>query len=199
MINIIRFFFQYLKQRQDIYSDKIQRDFQPLEYIEIKQKKKLIIKLNDDWAFSCNLDNFYDFIKFNAVKTQAIGSIEKLNDLDDSANVTGLKIANYRLLITMLYEISKNHFIHKYPKTTNKVREKYRAFLEEYLIDQNNMVQVFTKVLRYNTELKKKLQVLMNFQIFNSDASMTIGGRQLSDYIKIDPQTGEKSFDPYLF
>jgi len=173
------------------YFNAVKVDFKPLEYIEVKQDKPLIIKLTDKYFFKCCLQSPDDFINFNASKNIVLNQLEKLNDLkSNDIQVSRAKVLSFRLIIRLLFEISKKEYKGFFAK------RKYYKFLNKYLFDNIEiLIKIFDTVLRYNVTLKKKLQNLLNFQIFGEDASeTTVGGVPLKDLIVTDPVTGKKHF-----
>ncbi|KKK95415.1 hypothetical protein LCGC14_2673030 [marine sediment metagenome] len=183
--------FNLIRQLLSPYLNMQKVDFRPLEYIEVEQGKPLIIKLNDKFIFKAELQIAENFIKFNTSKNIMFDNLDKLNKInDDSLEVNIAKVSCYNVLIKLLYEISKNNYDGFFK------RRKYYKFLSKlFLKDIVLMINVFTKVLAYNSDLKKKLEDLRNIKIFSSDASeLTAGGQPLQDLIEVDPSTGEKRF-----
>ncbi len=179
------------KTYSDIYSDKVKVDFRPMEYIEIKMNKPLIIKLNEKYVFLCKLSTAEELIKFNDSKNLILDNLERLNNIKtDSMTLKYSKVLHFKLLIRLLYEISKNNYKGRFAKW------KYRRFFDKYLL--NNipiLIEIFKNVLNYETQLKKKQEFIRNLDIFNNVYSdMTIGGISLKELIKVDPETGEKYF-----
>ena len=179
---------EFIKTILSPYSDKVKTDFKPLEYIEVMRSKPLIIKLSEKYMFKCELQSINDFLLFNESKTIIFKNLETLNDKGEHLVISQSKIVLFKMLIKVLFEISKREY--------NGVIAKYRyfKFLNKYLFDNIEVLYDITdKVLRYNSRLKKKALNLLNFQIFQSESLMTAGGQQLSDLLKTDPVTGEKS------
>ncbi len=137
--------------------------------------------------FRCELQSIDDFLLFNESKTIIFKNLETLNDKGEHKIISESKITLFKMLIKVLYEISKREyrgFIAKY---------KYFKFLNKFLFDNIEILYEITdKVLRYNSRLKKKALNLLNFQIFQTESLMTAGGQQLSDLLRTDPKTGEK-------
>ena len=166
-------------------------NFRPLTYIEVEQDKLLIIKLNDKYIFKTKLQIADNFIKFNTSKNLILENLNRLNELNDNnTSIDIAKIVCFKTLIRLLYEISKQEYKGFFKK------RKYHKFLNKYLFENTEiLIDIFSKVLAYNSELKKKLENLLNFDIFKNNASeMTAGGIPLRDLIEINPETGEKSF-----
>lgn len=183
--------FKILKILNDRYSNMVKIDFKPLEYIEVKEDKPLIIKLNEKYMFKCNLSNISNFIKFCGSKDIILDNIDRLNKMNDNSKVIGYsKILHFKLLINLLYEISKNTYKTRFGKFM------YKRFLDKYLFDNLNVLfDIMEKLINHQTMLKKKQEFIRNIDIFNNVYSdLTIGGLPLKDLIKVDPITGEKSF-----
>jgi hypothetical protein len=166
-------------------------DFRPLTYIEVEQGKELIVRLDDKYAFKTKLQIADNFIKFNTSKDIILKQLDRLNELkSDDRKVYEAKIQCYKVLIRLLYEISKDNYKGFFAK-----RKYYKYLNKLFLNDIKLMTNVFQSVLDYNTDLKKKLKKLQNTKIFKSSVSdMTTGGQSLQDLIEIDPNTGEKRF-----
>lgn len=169
------------------YSDKVKVDFRPLEYIEVIRKKPLIKKLSDKYYFKCELKSINDFLLFNSSKTMIFKNINLFNEAVQDNEVYRSKITLFKMLIKLLYEISKkeyNGFIAKY---------KYYKFLNKYLFNNIEILyEIVDNVLCYNTRLKKKALEIQNFDIFQNVSLTTVGGQLLSDLVKIDQETGKK-------
>jgi hypothetical protein len=128
--------------------------FIPLTYLEVQQKKPLVIKLNDDWNFvtypqsALNfalLINRKDYVKqlFESVLSKEVKTPE------EQAERTKTILLGSRKLISLLYELSKQEYINK--------EKEYREFLDSYFLqDTDALIEVFTKVLNLNTRLEKK-------------------------------------------
>lgn len=176
-----------LKLLASPYSDKIKVDFRPLEYIEVQRDKPLIIKLNEKYLFRCELKSINDFLLFNDSKTMILKNLELLNSQGNSDVINRSKVTLFKMLIKILYEISKREykgFIQKY---------KYYKFLNKFFFDDlETMYKVTDAVLRYNSRLKKKALEIQNFDIFQNVSLTTAGGQQLSDLLRTDPKTGKK-------
>ena len=112
------------------YSNMIKTDFRPLEYIEVKQDKPLIVKLNERWIFKCSLQNINNFIKFNTSKNLILNQLNKLNEMNSNdLSVSSAKVISFKLIIRLLYEISKQEYKGFFKK------RKYFKFLNKYFFD----------------------------------------------------------------
>ena len=176
--------------KNNLFKDKVNVDFKPMTYLEIEQDKPLLIKLDDSNVFETRLMIAGDFIKFNTSKNIILDRLEKLNESkSDSFVISASKVECFRLIVDLLYEISK-------PKGYFKKRRYYRYLHKKLMNDISFLMDIFDKVLRYNTELKKKAENLLSFDIFSENGSEeTAGGQLLADLIKTDPKTGEKYFE----
>jgi len=173
------------------YFNTVKVDFKPLEYIEVETGKPLLIKLNDKYIFKTNLQKAMNLIKFNTSKNIILSTITLLNDSDDfKAEMGQLQMNNYQLLIRLLFEISKENHKGYFAK------KKYYKFLNKFLLDDIELLlNIFKKVLIYNSDLKKKALKVQNMDIFKGTVlDTTTGGQSLSALIKTDQKTGEKSF-----
>lgn len=169
----------------------IKVDFKPLEYIEVKHGKPLIIKLNDKWMMRTELQIADNFLKFNTSKNIILDNLDRLNNIkNDSKTMSLAKILCYKQLIRLLYEISKNNY-----KGFFKRRKYYKFLMKFFMADVEMLINAFQKILDYNTELKKKLQNLRSTELFRKGVlDTTVGGQSLQDLIIVDPVTGEKRF-----
>jgi len=80
-------------------------DLQPLEYIEVMADKFRVITLSRKYDFICKLQGVLDFIYFNDSTKALFGNLKALEEKDDGVNKTIQKVANYRMLIEVLFEI----------------------------------------------------------------------------------------------
>lgn len=185
MNNLIRQFFSP-------YINMVKTDFRPLEYIEVEEDKPLIVDLKNGFIFKTRLQIADNFIKFNTSKNLILQNLERLNELkDDSLMIDVSKIECFKTLIRLLYEISKQEYKGFFKKW------KYYKYLNKYLLENIDiLLDIFDKVLTYNSELKKKLENLLNFDIFkNNTSDLTASGASLQDLIRTDPITGERYFE----
>lgn len=171
-----------------IYDEMIKTTERPLEYIEITENKPLIVKLNDKWYFKSHLHKANHFIKFTTMKNLVFNNLEKINETEtDDKNikfVCNMKIFYFKLLINLLYDISKD----EYPKYKQKA---YKKFLDVFLLDDiEKLFEIVKIVIDYNTKLKKKQKFLTNINIFENSAceGPTYGGVSLNDLIRTDEQ-----------
>jgi len=163
--------------------------YKPLEYLEVKQDKPFIKPLTNGWIFICKLQTIGDFISFNESKNMILSEIERLNNVEKIDLLTRTaKIINYKLLIELLYQLSKKQY--GFFK-----RIRYRKYLHKYLFNNFNIfLDIFKELLRFNTGLKKKQESIQKHAIFPKNVSLTFGGQHLEDLIRINPETGEKYF-----
>ncbi len=180
--------FKILKILAQPYSDKVKRDFRPLEYIEVKQDKPLIIKLNDKYSFECKLSSVNHMVLFDANMKTITNNIDMLNKMDNSIEVNVSKINCFKLIIDILYEISKNKYEGYFAK------RKYLKFLYTYLMDNVNiLLDIIQKLYDYNTMLKKKLEKIQNIDILQNASLETGFDAYLKTLIRVDAQ-GNKYF-----
>jgi hypothetical protein len=135
------------------YCLKVEK-FIPLTYLEVQQKKPLIIKLNDKWNFVTypqSALNFALLINRKDYVHQVFESVlnHDVKTNEEQAERTKTILLGVRKLISILYEISKQEHINK--------EKEYREFLDSYFLhDTDALIEVFTKVLNLNTRLEKK-------------------------------------------
>ena len=187
---MIKLLINILKSNLDQYSNMVKTDIRPLEYIEIKKDKPLIIKLNKKYMFKCGINSISEFIAFNDSKNIIFKKLDELNSMENNKYTQITKIIYYRMLIDLLYEISKSNY-------KGRIRKYYyKKFMVKYLLDNYEaMLEILKNVLNFNSMLKKKQQYIQSIDIYNNVYSdLSIGGLSLRELIRVDPKTGEKYF-----
>ena len=65
--------------------------------------------------------------------------------------------------------------------------------MNKYFFEHHEvMIDVFSQVITFNTERKKKLKILQDLGMFGENVLLMTGGQSLQDLTIIDPVTGEK-------
>lgn len=159
-----------------------------LEYYEVMTGKPLVIKL-DDYVMEFNFWTIKDFLYFNEVYKSILTAFNNMNEMKADKNLNILKIAYYRKLIQLIYEVSKKNI--KFLE-----RKKYKKYLKKiFYNDINKLIEIFRMILDYNSSIKKKLLEIQNFNIWDSNTIPIIGGLHLSEYIQTN-EKGEKFILP---
>ena len=162
-------------------------DLKPLEFVEVLEGKPLTLDIKGI-KVQFNLWSVKDFLKFNKEYKTIFHYIDVANTLQGDI-VDKLKVKYFISLIDLIYKHTKNQF--KYFD-----RKKYKKNLKFiFMNDIALLINTYDSILKYNSDIKKKLQALANFDIFQSSASLTIGGECLSNYIQTDT-TGKKFILP---
>jgi hypothetical protein len=176
-------------EREYSFTKMQKTKFKPLTYIECIQDKPLNIKLDEEHFFETNLQIASNFINFNTNKNIVMGRLEELNKLKETNDaIDAMKVECYSALIDLLYDISK-------PEKEDEQKIYFKYLHKLFMSNLGLMTDVFTKVLEYNSRLKKKLENLRTLEVFPKSVSdTTAGGVSLSELIREDPKTGEKYF-----
>ena len=164
-------------------------DFRPLEYIEVLEKKPLNIKIGR-YIIKFDLETIKNFLYFNTNTKQILKNIDDLNKLNvNTLKTNTLKIINFRALIHIIYNLTKQQF-------NFLSRIKYKFYIFRYLMgDTTILLEVVTKIFEYNTSLKKKLENLRNFNIWQTNAFQINGEDSYLNYIRMT-ESGQKYLIP---
>ncbi len=169
-------------------------DFLPLDYYQVQAGTPLVLEI----GYVCKVEikqlSIHSLISTSSVITYNIGQIqfllESAEKLAEAANTkaTFSNSINQRIhvhyvaLVEMLYSLTEDNFKKK------KEKLKYHKFLTKELVsDVEKLHGVITKVLEYNSGLKKKLLVLQNFSLWGNESLTTAGGDLFSYYAKKYP------------
>ena len=126
-------------------------NFRPLEYIEVLQGKPINIEIEKGLILCFNLSVVKDFIYFNENYKLLFKQIEYLNNNPALPNVGKIKIAYFIKLIELLFNLIKKDY--GYFKGRNILKRLKFVLLN----DIEKLINVYDTLLKYNSELKKKL------------------------------------------
>lgn len=163
-------------------------DYRPLEYIEVQQGKPLNVLIEPGLVLTFHLQTIKDFIYFNENYKILFNLIERVNDMA-IPNKDQVKIAYFIKLIELLFDMVKSQYGFF---ARRRLLKRMKLIL---LNDITRLIDIYDNILRYNSEVKKKLSRLQSFDIWGGNASWTIGGRPLSAFTRTN-EKGEKYLIP---
>lgn len=166
-------------------------ELRPLTYIEVEVNEPVNFKLDNKHFFKTTLQKGENLILFDSRQKAIFQQLDKLNEIEGvSIVVDNAKVECFKKFIDLLYTVSEpNRFIFR--KKTRWYKYLHKLFIGNIPL----MYEVLGKVLKYNSDLKKKALNLQNFDIFKNSASdTTTTGVLLSALIREDPKTGEPYF-----
>ena len=151
-----------------------------MDYIDVLEKKPLALKIGGkQYKFHCL--TVKQMMRFNREYKTVFAMIKQLDGKSGIA-ADFLNIELHRRLASLIF------------KHTKKIFGK-RKFIK-YMIDHVDvLIDVYQKVLAYNSEVKKKAQIVEEYNIWAAQPMPIIGGTPLSDYIQTD-ESGKKFMKP---
>lgn len=164
-------------------------DMRPMEYIEVLSGKPICIDIGGGWLFTSRLMSAFVLIAFEREFKRYLSEIKKLSDAPITLTNDLLKVHYFKQLAMLLYNMSAKN-------VAWVKRRAYKKYVMKKMIDDVPMMyEIFDAILRYNAEVKKKAQNLLEWDPWGFQDMQTIGGRPLSDFIQT-AQNGEKCFMP---
>lgn len=160
----------------------LKEDFRPLTYSEIMEMKPLIVKVSNDITYKTNLLSCKGLTTLWSNKDYITGVMETFSkqsaEAKDSSELISIQtvlIASYKSLISILWEICEK------PKKKREVKKQFKRFHDHMMEHFDHLMDLWEKVLVYNSRLFFLLQHLQNL-------SMVQQGRYSKTSIELSSQ-----------